>query len=94
MNKLINNSNPDEMLKVSKKITLYADNLKKDMKKLITTHQGMRSCWSGKQYDDFTRAIEDANSVIDKQIDKLVKIAMDVEQDAKQLKIALEMNTR
>ena len=35
MNKLINNSNPDEMLKISKKIATYADNLKRDMKKLM-----------------------------------------------------------
>ena len=32
MSNIINNSNPDEMLKISKKIAQYADNLKKDMK--------------------------------------------------------------
>ena len=31
MNNLINNSNPEEMIKVSKKIALYADNLRKDI---------------------------------------------------------------
>ena len=34
MNQLINNSDPGEMLKVSKKIASYADTLKKDMKNL------------------------------------------------------------
>lgn len=94
MNKLINNSNPDEMLKISKKIALYADNLKKDMKKLLSTHQGMHSSWSGKQYDDFSKAIEDANKVIEKQAEKLLVISHDVEEDAKQLKIAQGMGTR
>ena len=56
MNTQINNSNPDEMLKISKKIEAYADGLKKDMKKLLQTHQGMHNSWSGKQYDDFSKA--------------------------------------
>lgn len=89
MGNLINNSNPVEMLKVSKKIALYADNLRKDMKKLMNTHQGIRASWSGKQYDDFTRVIEEANKTIDKQIDKLINISIDVEKDAKQLQVAL-----
>jgi uncharacterized protein YukE len=93
-NNLINNSNPDEMLKISKKIAAYADTLKKDMKKLLGTHQGMHSCWSGKQYDDFTRAIEEANKVIEKQAEKLLVISKDVENDAKQLKAALASSTR
>ena len=94
MNKLINNSNPDEMLKISKKIATYADDLQKDMKKLMQTHQGMHTSWQGKQYDDFTRAIDDANRVIEKQAEKLRKISSDVEKDAKQLKIALGTGTR
>ena len=94
MNKLINNSNPDEMLKISKKIAAYAENLKRDMKKLVGTHQGMRASWSGKQYDDFTRAIDEANQVIEKQAEKLIVISHDVESDAKQLKIALGKDTR
>ena len=94
MNKLINNSNPDEMLKISKKIASYAENLKKDMRKLLQTHLGMHSSWSGKQYDDFTRCIEEANSVIDKQVNKLLEISKDVEKDANQLKQALEVSTK
>ena len=94
MNKLINNSNPDEMLKISKKIATYADNLKKDMEKLMRIHQGMHSSWSGKQYDDFSRAIEDANNVIKKQTEKLLVISKDVEEDAKQLKVAQSVGTR
>ena len=94
MNKLINNSDPDQMLKISKKIATYSDGLKKDMKKLMQTHQGMRAHWSGKQYDDFSRAIENANSVIEKQAEKLLVISHDVENDAKQLKIAQNTSTR
>ena len=94
MNKLINNSNPDEMLKISKKIATYADNLKRDMKKLLQTHQGMHTSWQGKQYDDFSKAIEDANKVIEKQTEKLLVISKDVEDDAKQLKVALSAGTR
>ena len=94
MNNLINNSNPEEMIKVSKKIALYADDLRKDMKKLMNTHQGMRTKWSGKQYDDFTKVIEEANKSIDKQIEKLINISADVEKDAKQLQIALNANMR
>lgn len=94
MNKLINNSNPDEMLKISKKIATYADNLKRDMKKLQQTHQGMHKSWSGKQYDDFTHVIEDTGSVITKQVEKLLVIANDVEKDAIQLKKANEAVTR
>jgi len=93
-NKLINNSNPEEMLKISKKIATYADNLKRDMKKLLSTHQGMHSAWSGKQYDDFSKAIEDAHKVIEKQAEKLLMISKDVENDAKQLKQALDAGTR
>jgi uncharacterized protein YukE len=94
MSKLINNSNPDEMLKISKKIALYAENLKKDMKKLMQTHQGMHSSWSGKQYDDFSKAIAEANAVIEKQTERLLVISNDVENDAKQLKVALESSAR
>ena len=94
MNKLINNSNPDEMLKISKKIATYADNLKRDMKKLLQTHQGLHASWSGKQYDDFTRSIEEAHAVIEKQTEKLLVISKDVENDAKQLKVALGASTR
>ncbi|MBQ3016876.1 MAG: WXG100 family type VII secretion target [Clostridia bacterium] len=93
-NKLINNSNPDEMLKISKKIATYADNLKRDMKKLLNTHQGMHTSWSGKQYDDFSKAIEDADKVIKEQSEKLLAISKDVENDAKQLKIALGTGAR
>lgn len=92
MDKMINNSNPDEMLKASKKITAYAENLKKDMKKLLQTHQGMHSYWSGRQYDDFTRVIEETDREIQVQADKLLQIASDVESDARQLKIALAQN--
>ena len=94
MNKLINNSNPDEMLKISKKIASYAEKLKRDMERLMQTHQGMHSSWSGKQYDDFSKAIEDANNVIKKQTEKLLVISKDVEEDAKQLKIAQSIGTR
>lgn len=93
MNKMINNSQADEMLKISKKIGTYADSLKKDMKKLLSTHQGMHSTWSGKQYDDFTRAIEEANRVIEKQAEKLIEISHDVEAEAKQLKAANSVQT-
>ena len=94
MNKLINNSNPDEMLKISKKIAVYAENLKKEMKKLMQTHQGMHASWSGKQYDDFSKAIAEANAVIEKQTERLLVISNDVENDAKQLKVALESSAR
>jgi len=85
-NTLINNSDPDEMLKLSKKITTYANDLKQDMKKLLNTHQEMHSCWSGKQYDDFSKVIEEVNAVIQTQAEKLLTISQDVEKDAKQLK--------
>lgn len=93
MNSLINNSNPDEMLKISKLIAEYADGLKKDMKKLIRIHQGMHSSWSGKQYDDFTKKISEVDEAVEKQAEKLIAISQDVERDAKQLKIALEVIT-
>ena len=54
----------------------------------------MRTNWSGKQYDDFTKVIEEANKAIDKQIEKLINISTDVEKDAKQLQIALNANMR
>ncbi|MBP3321514.1 MAG: WXG100 family type VII secretion target [Clostridia bacterium] len=94
MNDLINNSDPAEMLKISKKIATYADSLKKDMKKLMLTHQGMRTSWSGKQYDDFSKAIEDADAVIEKQATALQVIAKDVEKDARQLQIAQGVTLR
>ena len=85
---------PAEMKKISKKIASYAESLKTDMKKLLNTHSSMHSNWQGKQYDDFTKAIEDANSVIEKQTEKLLVIAKDVENDANQLKIAQGVGTR
>ena len=94
MNRTINNSDPDEMLKISKKIASYADDLKKDMKKLMQTHQGMHTNWSGKQYDDFSKAIENANSVIHKQAEKLIQLSHDIESDARQLKVAKGVDTR
>lgn len=94
MNNQINNSNPDEMLKISKKIFNYAEDLKKDMKNLVRMHQGMHTNWSGKQYDDFSQAIENANIVIEKQVENLIAISKDIENDAKQLKIALGISTR
>ena len=92
MNKLINNSTPDEMVKIAKKIAVYADGLKNDMKKLLNTHSAMHTNWQGKQYDDFSRTIEEVNKVIVKQTEKLVEISHDVEKDAEQLRIALNSN--
>jgi WXG100 family type VII secretion target len=94
MNELINNSDPDEMLKIAKKIATYADNLKQDMKKLKEAHQGIRTSWSGQQYDDFSRVIENTDSVIQKQAEQLLKISADVEDDARQLKIARGVKPR
>lgn len=94
MNKQINNSDPDEMLKIAKKIAAYADDLKKDMKKLMQNHQGMHTSWSGKQYDDFSKAIENADSIIQKQAEKLLLLSRDIESDASQLKIAKGVGTR
>ena len=54
----------------------------------------MHASWSGKQYDDFTRSIEEAHAVIEKQTEKLLVISKDVENDAKQLKVALGASTR
>ncbi len=92
MNQMINNSDPDEMLKAAKKITAYAETLKRDMKKLLQNHEGMHSCWSGRQYDDFTRVIEEADREIEAQADKLLQIAVDVEADARRLKVANSNN--
>ena len=92
MNKLINNSTPDEMVKIAKKIAVYADGLKSDMNKLLNTHSAMHTNWQGKQYDDFSRTIEEVNKVIVKQTEKLVEISHDVEKDAEQLRIALNSN--
>ena len=92
MNKLINNSTPDEMVKIAKKIAVYADGLKSDMKKLLNTHSAMHTNWQGKQYDDFSRTIEEVNKVIVKQTERLVEISHDVEKDAEQLRIALNSN--
>ena len=89
MNKVINNSTPDEMLKISKKIASYADTLESDMKKLLNRHSAMRSSWQGKQYDDFSRAIEEVNSVISKQSERLIEISHSVASDAEQLRIAI-----
>lgn len=94
MNRLINNSDPDEMLKISKKIALYADNLQKDMKKLTATHQGMHTSWQGKQYNDFSKAIEDADSIIKKQVDQLLLLSKSIEDDAIRLKEAKAAGTR
>ena len=92
MNKKINNSTPDEMVKISKKINSYAEGLKKDMNKLLKTHSDMHSSWQGKQYDDFSRTIEDVNKVISKQAEKLIEISYEVKKDAEQLRIALNTN--
>ena len=92
MNNVINNSVPDELDKIADRINEYADDLVKDMKKLISTHQGMRKNWNGKQYDDVTRVIESTNAVICKQADKLVEISHEVHKDAKQLRIANASN--
>ena len=92
MNNVINNSIPDELDKIANKISEYADDLQKDMKKLISTHQGMRKNWHGKQYDDLTKVIESTNSVICKQADTLEKISSEVHKDAKQLRIANASN--
>ncbi|MBR2024264.1 MAG: WXG100 family type VII secretion target [Clostridia bacterium] len=88
MNRNINNSIPDEMEKIAKKIAAYADGLKTDMKKLLNTHTSMHTSWQGKQYDDFSRTIEEVNKVISKQTEKLVEISIEVKKDAAQLRIA------
>lgn len=88
MNKNINNSIPDEMVKISKKIAVYAETLKSDMKKLLNTHSSMHTSWQGKQYDDFSRTIEEVNKVIIKQTEKLTNISYEVAKDAEQLRIA------
>lgn len=88
MNDKIKNSDPDELEKIAKKIATYSDQLKKDMKKLVNTHQGMNRDWSGKQYDEFTKVIDYTYSVINKQADKLEDVSKDVLKDAKELRIA------
>lgn len=88
MNRNINNSTPDEMVKISKKIAIYADTLKNDMKKLLNTHSSMHTSWQGRQYDDFSRIINDVNKVIVKQTEKLTTISGEVARDAAQLRIA------
>lgn len=93
MNDNIKNSDPDELEKIAKKIAVYSDQLKKDMKKLISTHQGIRKDWFGKQYDDFTKVIEYTNSVICKQADKLEDISKDVSKDAEELRKAQAIKT-
>lgn len=93
MNDNIKNSQVDELKKIAKKIDTYADQLKKDMRKLASTHQGMHQNWSGKQYDDFTKVIEYTNSVINKQADELVNISKEVDRDAEKLRIAQASET-
>ena len=93
-NRMINNSTPAEMKKISKKIATYAEALKTDMKKLLNTHSSMHSNWQGKQYDDFSRTIEEVNAVIVKQAERLVEISHDVQHDAEQLEIAINTGTR
>ena len=93
MNDNIKNSDPDELEKIAKKIAVYSDQLKKDMKKLTSTHQGIRKDWSGKQYDDFTKVIEYTSSVICKQADKLEDISKDVFKDAQELRKARAIKT-
>ena len=92
MNRNINNSIPDEMKKISKKIAVYAETLKNDMKKLLNTHSSMHTSWHGKQYDDFSRTIEDVNKVIIKQTEKLTNISYEVAKEAEQLRIANDTN--
>ena len=90
MNEKIKNSDPEELEKIAKKIASYSDKLKKDMKKLLSTHSGIHSDWSGKQYDDFSKVIESTNSTVCKQADKLEKISNEVLSYAKDLRAANE----
>lgn len=93
-NDIIKNSDPKAIRDIAKTIAEYADGLKTDMKKLAQRHQGMHSCWSGKQYDDFSRVIADVNSAVDKQSGELWAIANDTEKDAEQLAKALGIKLR
>lgn len=93
MNDNIKNSDPDELEKIAKKIAIYSDQLKKDMRRLSSTHQGMHQEWSGRQYDDFTKVIEYTHSTISKQADKLDDISKDVFKDAQELRKAQAMKT-
>ena len=94
MNKIINNSTPDEMIKISKKIATYADTLKNDMKKLLNKHDAMHSSWQGKQYDDFSQVIGEVNAVIVKQTERLTEISHSVAKDAEQLRRAIESGVK
>ena len=58
------------------------------MKKLLSAHNAMHTDWSGKQYDDFSKVIENTNAIICKQADKLENISDEIFKDAKELRIA------
>lgn len=75
MNPTIKSSDAEGLERVSKGIMEYADNLKKNIKDLMYTHDNMYQYWQGPQYNDFTNVILEVNSVIVKEVEKLEGLA-------------------
>ena len=85
---VIKNSDVESIREVGKAVKIYAEEIKKDIDKLLKRHENMHSVWSGKQYDQLTEILIETQKLLSKQSNNLIEIAEEIKIDADNLEKA------
>ena len=84
----IKNSDAEAIRETGKAVKNYAEDIKKDIDKLLKQHDDMHSEWSGKQYDELTEVLLETQKILTKQSNNLIEIADKISTDADRLEEA------
>ena len=85
---VIKNSDVESIRSVGKAVKVYAEDIKKDIDKLLKHHDDMGGVWSGKQYDELSDVLIETQKEISKQSAILLEIAEQIKIDADKLEKA------
>lgn len=86
--RVIKDSNVESIREVGKAVKVYAEEIKKDIDKLLKRHDNMHSLWSGKQYDQLTDILLETQKILTKQSNNLIEISEEIKKDADRLEEA------
>ena len=86
--RVIKDSDVESIREVGKAVKIYAEEIKKDIDKLLKRHDDMHSLWSGKQYDQLTEVLLETQKILTKQSNNLANISEEIKKDADRLEKA------
>ena len=86
--RVIKDSDVESIREVGKAVKNYAEEIKKDIDKLLKRHDDMHSLWSGKQYDQLTEVLLETQKILTKQSNNLIEISEEIKKDADRLEEA------